>query len=138
MIFEMLISYRWTHHIDTIRIGERQRLAVDDRDVECERVEAFHATEVDSVTVLAVLASNSTVRIDAAGLAEIVAHDFVVPKVHGQVALIGVRSEVGVRNVGWRQHRTPASERQPLLILPINPRRNCAPLVVLYPYAICC
>src|SRR4030081_3174729 len=41
------------------RIGERQRLAVDDRDVERERVEALHATEVDAVRVLAVLSANT-------------------------------------------------------------------------------
>jgi hypothetical protein len=44
------------------RIGERQRLAVGDRDVERERVEAIHATEVDAVTVMAVLASNGSER----------------------------------------------------------------------------
>src|SRR5579862_6128343 len=71
----MPLTWRYSASGNSRRVGERKRFAVDDRDVERERVEAFHATEVDTVTVLTVLASNGTVRKDAAGLAEIVAHD---------------------------------------------------------------
>src|SRR3569833_2351147 len=97
---------------DSRRTGKRQRLAVDDRDVERKRIEAFHATQVDPITLLPVLASNGTVRIDAADPTEIVAHDFVIPEVHSQFTLIAVRREVGVPNVGWRQHRTPADTQR--------------------------
>src|SRR6266850_454207 len=90
-----------------VLFDHRQRLAVDDADFEGERIESFDAAKVDAVTVLGVLAV-ADVRKNPAGLAEVVAQDLLVPEVHAQVAQVVVRREVGGRNVGRRQHRTPA------------------------------
>jgi hypothetical protein len=68
-------------HVETIRhapLGYHppevlsQRLAVDDSDVESERIEAFDAAEVDAVVILGVLAVGE-VGEDLAGLAGVVA-----------------------------------------------------------------
>src|SRR5688500_439491 len=53
------------------RFDQRYRLAVDDADLERERIDALDAAKIDAVAVLAVLAVGD-IGEDAAGLAEIV------------------------------------------------------------------
>jgi hypothetical protein len=61
-------------------LDQRHRLAVDDGDLEGERIDALDAAEIDAVAVLGVLAVGD-VGEDPAGLAEVVAEDLLVPQV---------------------------------------------------------
>jgi hypothetical protein len=84
------------------RLDQRHRLAVDDADLERQRIDAFDAAEIDAVAVLGVLAV-ADVDEDAAGLAELVVQHRLVPQVVAEVARVAVRREVGGRNVARRE-----------------------------------
>jgi len=93
------------------RLDQRHRLAVDGADRERQGIDAFDATEIDAVAVPAVLAVGD-IDENAAGLAEVVVQDLLVPQVVAEVARLVVRREVGGRNVARRQDRAaPQAER---------------------------
>ena len=90
-----------------MRVIQRQLAAIDDADVERERIDAFDAAEIDPIARL-VIYSIADVGKNSAMPAEIVVQILVVPQIDSKVTRIRGRYEVGSRDVSARQYGAAA------------------------------